>query len=578
MFPIFTGEQRDTSSPEAQRLVAEFKEMEADLKSDWQKRVSGDGTYVGYRTLRDFYKGKQWSYQKAGGTIRTYNYLATIVENYTAFLTNEAPQNTSVPRRVDDPLERAVAEARTKVLDAVHEANALPLVFQRGARTGSLFGDTFIYGPFPEFNVDENGNKEFVGITYYNEDNPESILPVWSDDNFTRLDGFVKLYRVSKSKAERLLGDVAKQRGIVFQPDAGYEKSMANIFQTQQKMVTFKLYWTADEYVLMVGDSCTPIDYAKHDFGFVPLKFIPNIHLPGEPRGTSDIENELDAQQEYNERTSDLGDLIKELAKPTYWGKNIDAITEIRSGQTVIYQMGDDAELNAMPRSGEVFPVEKYTSERKQDIVQLSGMNNVLYPQSNVLQATGRALSVIMQGVNNKIALRKEWWVQAFKELNEQCFILMERYMPEARDVIGGWYKTDVFISSVLVRSVSDEINKFQAKVQSLTTTMHNVGIPNPSEEQKLMKEELNDTILATEISRQPGLLHQVLAERSAMIQQGAAQNQNPMLGADEDSMAVNMGEATAPIPGQGSPVSPSGAIRQNAQRGGAPSLVTSQK
>src|SRR5690606_5158969 len=159
-----------------------------------------------------------------------------------------------------------------------------------------------------------------------------------------------------------------------------------------------------------------------------------------------------------------------------------------------------------------------YLEDRKNDMISLSGLNQVLYPGSQTLQATGRALSVVMQGVNNKIALRKEWWIKAFKELNKSILFLAEIYIPDAKLLIDGYYKTDVFISSVLLRSVSDEINKFQAKIQSLTTTQHNVGIQNPSEEQKLMKEELQDEILATEIAKQPGLLHQILAERVAQM------------------------------------------------------------
>jgi hypothetical protein len=190
-------------------------------------------------------------------------------------------------------------------------------------------------------------------------------------------------------------------------------------------------------------------------------------------------------------------------------------------------------------------------------------MNNVLYPQSNVMQATGRALSVIMQGVNNKISLRKEWWVKALKELNEQSLRLMEIYMPESRPIIGGWYATDVFISSVLVRSVSDELNKFAQKTQSLTTTMHNIGIPNPSEEQKLMKEELADPVLAIEISRQPGM----------QMQQGAT-NQTPMITTEEDR-EEEMAMAAA---GQASPVSAEGAIAQRNQRAGQPNRVAPTK
>jgi hypothetical protein len=138
----------------------------------------------------------------------------------------------------------------------------------------------------------------------------------------------------------------------------------------------------------------------------------------------------------------------------------------------------------------------------------------------------------------------------------------------------------------VLLRSVSDEINKFQSKVQSLTTTQHNVGIDNPSEEQKLMKEELQDEILATEIAKQPGLLHQILAERVAQMNQstggamtaagmgGVNGAPSPIAGEDDNVP----GAAPAQGGGAPSPVSPQGAVRQQASRAGAAALVKGKK
>ena len=129
---------------------------------------------------------------------------------------------------------------------------------------------------------------------------------------------------------------------------------------------------------------------------------------------------------------------------------------------------------------------------------------------------------------------------------------------------------------------MTDEINKFQAKVQSLTTTQHNVGIPNPSEEQKLMKQELQDEILATEIARQPGLLHQILAERIAAMNQatgGAATiaGLGGINGAPSSIATESENEPGAnpmPIRGVASPTSPEGAIRKVASRAGAAPVV----
>ncbi len=557
----------------AVEMAKELTALEGTIRLDWTRRVYGDGVYSGYQTLRDFYKGKQWSFRKeGGGTMRTYNYVFTIVENMTAFLTNEAPQMSCPARNVTDPVERSLAEGRTKLLDAIHEDNAVSLVFQRAVRGGSITGDAFIFGAIPTFKINDDGTKSFDRIRYWNIEKPEHIQVLWKDENFTEMDGFIKKYRISVESAKRLFKDEIDKNKVIVQAD--YDAENPSSTQTSEvPMCTIKELWMENEYLLMFNNDNKPIHYVKHDFGFVPLQYIPNIHLPGEPKGTSDIEHELDPQQEYNERASDLADIIKEIAKPAYWGKNLDNLTEVRSGQIVIYQVGDDGDIQAMPKSGQTFPLENYLNDRKNDIIALSGLNQVLYPGNQVLQATGRALSVVMQGVNNKVSLRKEWWIRAFKELNKSILFHAEQHIPNAKLLIGGYYKTDVFISSVLLRSVVDEISKFQAKVQSLTTTQKNVGINNPSEEQKLMKEELQDEILATEIAKQPGLLHQILAERVAQMNGGGGMTAAGMGGINGNTPPMANDEDTAagvpPAAGVASPVSPQGAIAGAAARKG---------
>ena len=583
-FSLFKGEQLidNADSDRAKELREHCQQMEAELRIDWTRRVYGDGVYSGYSVLRDFYKGKQWSYKKeGGGTMRTYNYCYTIVENLTAFLTNEPPQISCPPRVIDDPFERVLAEGRTKVLNAIHIDNNIGLVFQRAVRTASINGDSFIFGAIPVFKTNDKGEKTFDRIRYWNVERPETIRVIWRDDNFNEIAGFIKYYRVPVSMAKRLFKEEIEKSGLVIRGERDTVNTTV-VEPTGLEMVTVKEYWDEREYLLMFNSDNKIVHYVRHDWGFVPLHYIPNMHLPGEPKGTSDLEHELDPQQEYNERASDLADIIKEVAKPTYWGRNLDNLTEVRSGQIVIYQVGDDGDIQAMPKSGQTVAVERYLHDRKRDIIALSGLNEVLYPGSQVLQATGRALSVIMQGVNNKISLRKGWWEKAFKELNTQILFLAEIHIPQAKFLIGGFYKTDVFISSVLLRSVSDEINKFQAKVQSLTTTQHNVGIQNPSEEQKLMKQELEDPILATEIARQPGLLHQILQERIAAANQaagagadmgglGGIQGGTPPIATEGDN---EPGMNPSAFAGQASPVSPEGAHRQVAARAGASPLV----
>lgn len=552
------------------QLKQSVKAMDSELEYDYGRRVNGDNTYVGYQTLRDFYKGRQWQYEKVEGVRRTYNYVFTIVENMTAFLTNEPPQMSVPPIDPSDPIQRSIAEGATKLLESIHEANEMPLQFQKGVRIGSMLGDSFIFGPIPTFTTDEKGVKTFDMIRYWIIEKPENIRVIWKDDNHSEIHGFIKRYRISVEQAKRLFKKELDDNLIEeIVPDETVTMDSSGK-TTNVPMVTVQEYWDDTEYLLMFHADCHVIHYIKHDWGFVPLQYIPNIHLPGEAKGTSDIENELDAQVEYNETASALADIVQEISSPTYWGKNIDNLTEIRSGRKVIYNLPDDGDLQAMPKSGQTFPMESYLNDRKNDMIALSGLNQVLYPGSQTMQATGRALSVIMQGVNNKISLRKEWWARAFKSLNSNILYLAERYLPEAKFLINGNYRTDVFIASVLLRSISEEINKFNSKLQSLTTTQKNIGIMNPSEEQKLQKEELQDDVLATEIAKQPALLQQIMQNRMA-AQSGGVNGAAPGIAEESEN---EEGENPQSSAGVASPLSPEGAVRQAAARAGAPTQL----
>lgn len=90
------------------------------------------------------------------------------------------------------------------------------------------------------------------------------------------------------------------------------------------------------------------------------------------------------------------------------------------------------------------------------------------------------------------------------------------------------------------------------------------------------MKEELQDEILATEIAKQPGLLHQILADRVAQMNQatgggmtgagmGGINGQPPPMQTEESAMEGGI----PPARGVASPVTAKGAIAGAAARRG---------
>lgn len=576
---IFDNQGQKTTEDD---LVEYLQELHPRLQSEHSQFLHGDGVYVGANTLRDFYKGKQWTFKKSGGgAMRVYNYCFSVVENMTAFLANQPPEMNSIPRDQGDQIERARSESITKLISEINNINKLPLVFQKSVRVGSITGRSCIFGPI--------WDEEAETIRYWNVEKPEAIRPIWRDENYNDLMGFTNEYSMDVYAFRRAYKDELEEREIDPEAIKPLTKSASdemksfiepswsrsNSTSKNDKSVYVQEYFDDTYSMIRVksGDGdWEVVDFFQHDYGFVPLIFIPNIHYPAKQDGTSDIENILDAQVAYNEAKSNEEDIVRQVAYSALWGKNLENYSVIETGAGMIYSFNDEADIQAMPRSENPTVLTNFHSMVQSDMVNLSGQNQALYPSGSqqVLASTGRALSVLMQGINNKISLRKNFWQDGLQTLNRNILLLAEDKIDNAEELINGNYRTNVFISSVLLRDVTEEINKFNHKIQSLTTTQKNLGVSSPSEEQKLMKEELKDPILAAEIGRQPGLLMQLVQDGLAQaFAQQQGQGGNPEAGIMNQGEGEEAGSQPAATPQQSgpSPQSEEGAVNASSQR-----------
>ena len=556
----------------AEALASYLDKLDTELDYESNRRLNGDGTYVGYKTLRDFYKGRQWSFKaEENQTQRMYNYCFIVVESMTAFMAAEEPDNTHEPRDITDELQVILSEQVTKFLKLVHDQNKFHIQFQRGVRVASLTGDCFILGPF--WNpVDEQ-------ITYRMVERPELVKPIWATDDYTSLQGYLVEYRMDMNRAKSLFKDELAEKGIILVEDNQLKAGEQNDeTQTNQPMVVVSEYWDDYEHLTRINGKI--IKHWEHDFGFVPGQYLPNIHLPGETRGTSDLENVLDPQQEYNLAASSEKDIMDAVGVPLLWGKELEGLSEIKTGRGTVFSLPEDGELGAIQPSGSPSVIEGYTGRRKADIISIARLNDVVVSGGgNVTQLSGRAMSVIMQGINNSVNLRKPFWKNAIERLNANILVLAEKYVPGAKDIIQGNYKTTCFIPSAYMRSITDELNKLTHKIQSQRTTMKNVGIPSPSEEQKLIKTELEDPILNTELSRQPGGYIAIKQQQEAAANPPPPPPQPGQEGASPETMlneGQNQGgEMPTPTPGQGATASPQGLVNQQTQQAtGAPVMM----
>ena len=538
---------------EAVSLYVKRKSVELDI--DVQNRLNGiknktSSGYrnAGYKILREFFDGDQWDYvPEEGGKPRVYNFVSTTVLNYTAFLTNEPPEIDVPPEEITDPIEIERAERKETILKKILDDNNFEIQFEAAVEGGSLVGDSFFVGVFWD------SKKKRIVFNYIKK--AENVKPIFSDDNFTEIIGYIRDYYVAKEVAENIFGDKLAKKKIflIEQPISSKDGSQP----AAQNMTHIQEYWDDQYQAVYVNNQ--ELDFMEHNWGFVPLIYVSNILHPINWHGISDVENVLDPQVEYNEKINDVSQIITQEAHPTIFGKNVQPI-QLQAGASQIVDLGEDAELIPDPRSGKSQPLEQIIEKQRRNIFDQSGLNEIVFGGASVKEATGRALSVLMQSVNNRIKGRQTRWKMALKTLCRNIFILLEKYVPESKEIINGFYEVDIFFPSTLLRNVTDEMNKYARKLQSRYSTMKNLGVPSPKDEEKLMQKEL---IEDTQLQAQA----QIIMSQAIM----AAQQQQQQQGGGQPQLSEGDNQEAQPAAVEGvaeqSPVSPEGALAQGNQR-----------
>ena len=504
------------------QLTNEFTMFKSETEKDLTFRLGGVKStrgssgfqFVGYQVLQEFYRGDQWDHDEPpGASQRTDNYCASIVDNFSSLLFDAPVEIHCASQDETDEVLELKAEIKEKFLQKVYDDNdADEIVFPDLSKTGSLYGDTFIKGPMIEKNGSENRND--WKIVFYNVDNPANIRPIFMDENYRKLYGFIDTTSVSPMWLERNMGKRLKERGIdvekLVKKTAGQRlgrRSNPNVAgqATYQRLIFKYEIWTDKYMAIFIEDKL--VDYWWHEWGFVPLRYIKNAYSPNHPYGKSDLEDAIDPQLFYLRVNNDLANALKFLSTITLKGKNLDGMEVLVHGLSKIFNIPEDGELDSVARSGDPYASGNFVENRRRAILDVTGLSEALLATLSNGNISGRGLSVALQSVIRKLNPRIKRYENALRGLNADILKLMELYWPETKEVIMGDYSSKVSIISTLLRNIIDELNKMQAGVQSLTTTQRNLGIPQPKIEQKVMRRDLSDPILGPQTARQPGLL-----------------------------------------------------------------------
>lgn len=534
-------------------IQIEFDEFLEDTKHDLSSRVNGVAArngasgyqFVGYTRLERFYRGDQWTENEPpGASQKTDNYCAVVVDNISSLIFDDEVEINCPTDDPSDDLLETKAELKEDLLHRVYEENNAQVELDELAKVTSLYGDGFLKGPWAE--KDEDGKWR---IRFSHIENPGAIRVMFADENFSKIIAFSDETRVSLPRAKRSdWGKRAIQMGIKLEKNLRGTGENRQDQTTDIPMVSKQEFWT-DEYQAIAVEGKV-VDFYFHNWGFVPLQYIKNIHSPNYPYGKSDIEDIIEPQLSHNRASNDLANLLRWISTVNFWGKNVEGMQAMVAGLSRIYSLPEDGELHTFEKPGDPYITNTYVQQRRTAIIDIAGVSDAMMSSSQLSVSSGRALALAFQGTIRKLNPRMKRFAASLQGLNRNILKLYELYFPSTKVIIEGNYRNKVFLPATILRNIVDTINKFQSGLISLDTAQKEIGVKQPRLEQKLMKKGLSDPELGPQIARQPALLPR--------LQEGENQpGEQPMPGpgqkfsSAEGAAAANNQQASgaAPVP-----------------------------
>jgi hypothetical protein len=341
-----------------------------------------------YGRLWNFYKGNHWNYvPEAGEPVTTANFVQLFVDKHSQYLFGN--QFT-----IHANFRGSAYQAAEDLLNEEWEKNHIgQLGFQMG-QVGGVTGDCWV-------NVGIDNDAVFgdrVKLTVFPS---EFVFPIFfrnSDRGFSGL--------------------------LVQWPES---EVVSNAFgRVRVRTYVAGQYWTKDEvWELRDGQ---PISNSKPNLlGEIPFTHIPNLMVGTEFFGMSDIGQVVDSNREFNEKTTDLGDIINYHAAPVTVIYGAKASTLQKGARKVWSGLPKDARVENLELQGDLAAAREYLMNLKDTLFQLGSMPKVAFggdvPISNT---SGVALAIQFAPILEHMKKKRLTYTKGIQYVNYQILRVRE--------------------------------------------------------------------------------------------------------------------------------------------------------
>jgi hypothetical protein len=272
---------------------------------------------------------------------------------------------------------------------------------------------------------------------------------------------------------------------------------------------------TPEEIVIMENDS--EINRYANSLGEIPIVHIKNIPIPLKYFGASDLQDIITLNREYDEKITDISDIINYHAAP---------VTIVKGAKASTLEKGANKVWSGLPVNSDVFNLQMQ-SDLSASTEFLAGIKKTMFemvgiPASSlgseqaISNTSGLALQVQYQPLMEKTHIKQLTYGNAIKKINRLILKTSEAVtgIKLADDVeeenAPHIYKSDIIWPDPLPRdeqlTLSSVIQKISAGLQTKRDALLEIGIPQDQVDKKLLElEEEQKKAQETGMGQMPG-------------------------------------------------------------------------
>lgn len=477
-----------------------------------------------------YYLGMHWTHRREPGEAQlTFNYVGALTDYIADFVFGRGATFSSA---------KQYAHIIPALLNRVWDTdNDKPTVLAEIAQHGGVTGDSFVKVAYDPGYKDPAGNWH-PGRVRILPLNPSQCFPEWHPHDRERLIRFKMKYRFWSTTLEGT-----------------------------RTVFTYTEVITDDVIEEFVNDEL--IDRRPNPLGQIPVVHTPNISASGSPWGLSDIEHILSLNREYNEKATEVSDIINYHSAP---------VTIIQGGKASNLEKGARKIWGGLPVDAKVYNLENgvdlagplaYMALIKTAMHEMTGVPETALGQMQPISNTsGVALAIQFQPLMSRRDRKIRNYTAGLRRINELAlrtlFIFEPEtllYNPDTDGIIQDGqptqidpadplvYRTEVHWPTPLPVDTLIKLNEIQLKMavglESKRGALKDLGIEFPDEKAaELFDEARQDAIERGAIDMLNAAISSAILNSTGMVPQGA-DSPAPPTGANSDSG----GTGTVPPP-----------------------------